>query len=140
MENPLLELQKLGQSPWHDNIRRSLIASGALKKMVRAGDITGLTSNPTIFEQAIAQSTDYEDSLRHLALKGKSAEQIFDALAIDDIRHAADLFLPVFKRTGGYDGYVSPTTSKHSSALILSIPCPRQPSPHTKITVALKCA
>jgi transaldolase / glucose-6-phosphate isomerase len=107
MTNPLVEMQKLGQSPWHDNIRRKLLTSGALKKMVKDGDITGLTSNPTIFEQAIAKSDDYDDEIEKLALKGKSAEEIFDTLSIDDIRDAADVFAPVFKRTGGNDGHVS---------------------------------
>ncbi len=107
MANPLVELQRLGQSPWHDNISRGLLTSGKLKKMVAAGDITGLTSNPTIFEQAISQSDDYDDAIRVLARKGKSADEIFDALAIDDIRNAADVFAPVYKRTAGADGYVS---------------------------------
>ena len=107
MKNPLVALQELGQSPWHDNIRRGLLTSGALKKMVKDGDITGLTSNPTIFEQAIANSSDYDTALTELARKGRNAEEIFDALAIDDIRHAADVFVPVFQRTNGGDGYVS---------------------------------
>lgn len=105
--NPLVELQHLGQSPWHDNIRRGLLTSGALKKMVKDGDITGLTSNPTIFEQAIAQSSDYDEAIETLARKGKRAEEIFDVLSIEDIRAAADVFAPVFKRTQGNDGYVS---------------------------------
>jgi transaldolase / glucose-6-phosphate isomerase len=107
MTHPLLQLQELGQSPWHDNIRRKQLVSGELKKMIKDGDITGLTSNPTIFEQAIAKSNDYDEQLRELALKDKSADDIFDAMAIDDIRDAADLFLPVFKRTKGMDGFVS---------------------------------
>ncbi len=107
MANPLIRLQLLGQSPWHDNIRRQLLTSGALKKMVEDGDITGLTSNPTIFEQAIANSTDYDEDLERLARKGKSAEQIFDALAVADIRNAADVLAPVFERTNGADGFVS---------------------------------
>ncbi|MBI3240674.1 MAG: bifunctional transaldolase/phosoglucose isomerase [Chloroflexi bacterium] len=107
MTTPLLHLQHLGQSPWHDNIRRSLLDSGELQKMVADGDITGLTSNPTIFEQAIANSTDYDATLRDLARDGKNAEGIFDALAIEDIRDAADVFRPVYERTGGKDGYVS---------------------------------
>jgi transaldolase/glucose-6-phosphate isomerase len=107
MANPLVELQRLGQSPWHDNISRGLLTSGKLKRMVADGDITGLTSNPTIFEQAVAQSDDYDDGIRDLARKGKSADDIFDALAIEDIRAAADVFAPVYKRTGGSDGYVS---------------------------------
>lgn len=106
MGNPLVEMQKLGQSPWHDNIRREQLTSGKLKKMIEAGDITGLTSNPTIFEQAI-KSGDYNGEIDRLAKSGKSADEIFDVLAIEDIRAAADLFRPVFDRTGGVDGYVS---------------------------------
>jgi len=107
MANPLVELQTLGQSVWHDNIRRDLLTSGALQRMVAEGEITGLTSNPTIFEQAISKSTDYDEDLRSFARKGKSAEDIFWRLAIDDIYNAADVFRPVFERTGGNDGYVS---------------------------------
>jgi transaldolase/glucose-6-phosphate isomerase len=107
MVNPLVELQRLGQSPWHDNISRGLLTSGTLEKMVAAGDITGLTSNPTIFEQAISQGEDYDDGIRALARKGKSADEIFDTLAIEDIRAAADAFAPIYKRTDGADGYVS---------------------------------
>jgi transaldolase/glucose-6-phosphate isomerase len=105
--NPLVQMQQLGQSPWHDNIKRSLLTSGKLKKMIDDGDITGLTSNPTIFEQAITGSTDYDETLGRLAKAGKTAEEIFDALAIEDIRAAADLFRPVFERTRGADGFVS---------------------------------
>ena len=107
MANPLVELQRLGQSPWHDNISRGLLTSGKLEKMVKDGDITGLTSNPTIFEQAISQGDDYDAGIRALARKGKSADEIFDTLAIEDIRAAADVFAPIYKRTGGADGYVS---------------------------------
>jgi transaldolase len=107
MANPLIRLWQLGQSPWHDNIRRQLLTSGSLKRMVDDGDITGLTSNPTIFEQAIGGSTDYDADLHRLARDGKTAEEIFDALAIDDIRNAADVLAPVFERTGGADGFVS---------------------------------
>ncbi|MEK7277710.1 MAG: bifunctional transaldolase/phosoglucose isomerase, partial [Chloroflexota bacterium] len=107
MTHPLLKLQQLGQSPWHDNIRRGLLTSGELQKMVDDGDITGLTSNPTIFEQAIANSDDYDDALRELALDDNDAEEIFDSLAIDDIHDAADVFMPVYKRMNGRDGFVS---------------------------------
>jgi transaldolase len=107
MANPLVALQQLGQSPWLDNIQRALLTSGKLKAMVEAGDITGLTSNPTIFEQAIAKSQDYDAALTKLAKAGKSAEEIFDALASSDIRDAADVFRPVYERTKGEDGYVS---------------------------------
>lgn len=107
MTSPLVELQKLGQSAWHDNIRRDLLTSGRLRKMVEEGDVTGLTSNPTIFEQAIGGSDLYDGQLRDLARRGKSAEKIYEALAIDDIRNAADVFRPVYGRTAGLDGYVS---------------------------------
>ncbi len=105
--NPLEQITHLGQSPWHDNIRRSQLTSGALARMVKAGDITGLTSNPTIFEQAIAQSEDYADALAALARAGKTPAQMVDILMIEDIRAAAEVFAPVFERTGGADGYVS---------------------------------
>ena len=107
MTNPLVELQRLGQSPWHDNIQRRLLTSGALKKMVQDGDITGLTSNPTIFEQAIKGSDDYREPIIRLARQGKSSEEIFDALSVEDIRAAADVFAEVYQRTRGQDGYVS---------------------------------
>ncbi|MBI3768263.1 MAG: transaldolase [Deltaproteobacteria bacterium] len=107
MTNPLIELQRLGQSPWHDNIRRNLLTTGALKRMVDDGDITGLTSNPTIFEQAIAAGDDYDAQIRSLARQGKSVDEIFDALAIKDIGDAADVFAPVYHRTEGADGFVS---------------------------------
>ncbi len=106
MANPLVKLNDLGQSPWHDNIRRRQLTSGLLAKMVRAGDITGLTSNPTIFEQAF-QSDDYDAAIMELASKGRSVEAIYDTLSCEDIRAAAEVFLPVYRRSRGADGYVS---------------------------------
>src|SRR5262249_47628446 len=103
--NPLLELQRLGQSPWHDNIHRGLLEDGSLARMVRDGDITGLTSNPTIFEQAMAAGSAYDDSLTALVTAGRTPEGIVDTLVIDDIRAAADVFLPVFQRTKRADAY-----------------------------------
>ena len=100
-------LHNLGQSIWLDNITRDLLNTGTLQKYVDELSVTGLTSNPTIFEQAIASSPDYDDELRTLAAKRKTPEQIYDALAVRDIRDAADLFLPLFKRTAGRDGFVS---------------------------------
>ncbi|MCC7361275.1 MAG: bifunctional transaldolase/phosoglucose isomerase [Anaerolineales bacterium] len=105
--NPLVAMQQLGQSPWHDNIRRELLTSGKLAQMVADGDITGLTSNPTIFEQAIANNTDYDEALARLARAGRTPDAIFDQLSIEDIQGAADVFRPVFDRTQGADGYVS---------------------------------
>jgi len=103
---PLTDLQRFGQSLWYDNISRDLLQSGAIKKLIDEG-VTGMTSNPAIFEKAITGSTVYDDQLRELARQGKSPEEIFEGLAVDDIRAAADLLRPVFDRTGGADGYVS---------------------------------
>ncbi|MCH6556566.1 MAG: transaldolase, partial [Chloroflexi bacterium] len=109
MTNPVQEAQRLGQSIWYDNIRRGLITSGELQRLIDMG-ITGLTSNPTIFEKAIAGSTDYDVALLDLTHNGqnsKSAGDIFEALAIEDIRAAADLLRPIYDQTGGVDGYAS---------------------------------
>ena len=105
-ENPLLQLQELGQSPWCDSVSRGLIA-GDLGRWIRAGEITGVTSNPTIFEKAIDGSDEYDEDLRGLARAGKSASEVFDALAVQDIRATADLLRPIYERTGRGDGYVS---------------------------------
>jgi transaldolase len=105
--NPLLELQNYGQSVWHDNISRDLLDSGALKKLIDEDGLTGLTSNPTIFEKAINGSTHYDASLKLLLAQGKDVKEIYEALAIDDIRRAADLFRSIFNGTAGQDGFVS---------------------------------
>jgi len=105
--NPLVELQKLGQSIWYDNIRRSLILTGDLQAKIEGDALRGVTSNPAIFEKAIAGSTDYNESLKELAKQGKSAQEIYEILAVGDIQMAADLLQPVYKRTNGLDGYVS---------------------------------
>ncbi len=96
----------VGQSIWYDNMRRGLLRSGALAGLIDKG-LRGLTSNPTIFERAIVASTDYEEPLRKLATEGRSATEIYEALAIDDIRGACDLFLPVYQASNGVDGRVS---------------------------------
>jgi transaldolase len=111
--NPLMEIQKFGQSIWFDNIRRTLLTSGGLKKMIDEDGLRGMTSNPTIFEKAIAGSTDYNDQLQELALQGKKPVEIYEDMAIRDIQMAADIFLPVFERTKGLDGYVSFEVSPH---------------------------
>jgi len=100
------ELNKLGQSVWLDFIRRSLITSGEMEALIARG-VSGITSNPTIFEKAIAGSSDYDEALRELVDEGKTNDEIYQALAVDDIRRAADLFRPVWDATGGADGYVS---------------------------------
>ena len=106
MTNPVQDVQRLGQSIWYDNIRRGLITSGELGRLIELG-VTGVTSNPTIFEKAIAGSADYDSAILDLAKDGKSTLEIYEGLALDDIRSAADLMLPVYQRAQGADGYVS---------------------------------
>ena len=106
MSNTLQQTQRLGQSIWYDNIRRGLLASGELQRLIDQG-VTGVTSNPTIFEKAIAGSTDYDEALLSTALLGRSTVEVYEALAVEDIKAAADLLGPVYDRTGGVDGYVS---------------------------------
>ena len=100
------ELASLGQAVWLDYIRRTLITSGRLQQMIRDG-LLGMTSNPTIFDKAIAGSPDYDDAIKQLAEDGKSIQEIYETLTIEDIRSAADAFAEVFQRTNGNDGYVS---------------------------------
>ncbi|HLJ30649.1 MAG TPA: bifunctional transaldolase/phosoglucose isomerase [Candidatus Angelobacter sp.] len=106
-ENPLKLLQKFGQSIWLDYIRRNLITSGELQRLIDEDGLRGMTSNPSIFEKAIAGSTDYADILEQLHAKGQSAEEIYETIAIRDIQDAADLLLPVYHATNRRDGYVS---------------------------------
>jgi len=106
--NPLLELSKYGQSPWLDYIRRNLISSGELKRLIEQDGLAGVTSNPAIFEKAITGSTDYTDALLELQKrKGLDAMGIYEILAIKDIQDAADTLRPVYDRTKMRDGYVS---------------------------------
>ena len=106
MTNAVQDVQRLGQSIWYDNIRRGLIKSGELKSLIDLG-VSGVTSNPTIFEKAIAGSTDYDETLLALAKDGKSAKELFEAFAIEDIQATADLLRSIYDRTGGADGYAS---------------------------------
>src|ERR1700756_1134669 len=106
--NPLKDLQKYGQSVWLDYIRRSLITSGELKRLIEEDGLRGITSNPSIFEKAISGSTDYADILG--ALQGKSnldAKARYEQLAIRDIQDAADMLRPVYDESQRRDGYVS---------------------------------
>lgn len=102
----LHDLQALGQSIWYDNIRRALLDSGELSEWIERG-VTGVTSNPTIFEKAIIGSTDYDQALRQLAEQDLAVPEIFERLALEDIGRTAELLLPVYERTNGRDGYVS---------------------------------
>ena len=105
--NPIPKLTSLGQSLWYDNIQRKLLENGELKAMIERGDIRGVTSNPTIFNNAIAKSTDYDSALVPLAWAGWDAEKIFWQLAVEDIKDACDAFLPLYEETNGGDGFVS---------------------------------
>ena len=105
--NPISKLTQLGQSLWYDNIQRKILENGEFKAMIERGDIRGVTSNPTIFNNAIAKSTDYDSALKPLAWAGWDAEKIFWQLAIEDIKAACDAFMPLYEETNGGDGYVS---------------------------------
>jgi transaldolase len=100
-------LRELGQSLWLDNITRDLLGSGTLKRYVDDLSVTGLTSNPTIFDQALKGSAAYDDAIRDGVKAGRTGEALFFDLALDDLTRAADLFRPVHQRTNGVDGWVS---------------------------------
>ena len=104
---PTQRLHDRGQSIWLDNITRDLLTSGTLKRYIDELSVTGLTSNPSIFHQAIKSSTAYDASIRTKLNEGKSGEKLFFDLAIEDVAQAADLFRPVFERTCGVDGWAS---------------------------------
>src|SRR6516162_8939883 len=101
------QLHDLGQSIWLDNITRDLLTSGTLKRYIDELSVTGLTSNPTIFDHAIKNSTSYDAAIREKLKEGKSGERLFFELALDDLSQAADLFRPIHNRTNGVDGWVS---------------------------------
>lgn len=106
--NPLIALHTLGQSFWYDNIRRRYLHDGTLQRLIDADGLRGMTSNPSIFEKAIGESADYDDQLRELAAAGVvDATAVYEALALDDIRAACDLFAPLYAASAGKDGYVS---------------------------------
>jgi transaldolase len=101
------QLHDLGQSLWLDNISRSLLKTGTLQKYRDEYSVTGLTSNPTIFDHAIRTGNDYDDSIRQKTAQGKSGEGLFFELALEDLNDAADLFRPIYDSTKGADGFVS---------------------------------
>ena len=101
------QLHDLGQSIWLDNITRDLLTGGTLERYIDELSVTGLTSNPTIFDHAIKNSTSYDASIREKLKEGKSGEKLFFELALDDLRRAADFFRPIHDRTNGVDGWVS---------------------------------
>jgi transaldolase len=107
MMKPTSVLHKLGQSLWLDNITRELLDSGMLQRFIEQFSVTGLTSNPTIFDHAIRHSTTYDDDISTKAAAGKFGEDMFFELALTDLTRAAELFQPIFARTDGVDGWVS---------------------------------
>jgi transaldolase len=107
MNNSVARISDFGQSIWLDYIRRKFISSGELKKLIDEDGLKGVTSNPAIFEEAIAKSNDYKETLEVLAKNGRSAKNIFLSIAVEDVQNAADLFVEVYEKTNGLDGYVS---------------------------------
>lgn len=105
--NPNLDVQKLGQSFWYDNIQRGLIKSGELQQLINQYGVLGITSNPSIFEKAFTGNPDYDPDIIPLVEKGADTKTIYETLAIQDIQAAADMLEPVFEQTNGLDGYIS---------------------------------
>ncbi len=105
--NPLRQLEALGQAIWLDSIRRGQILSGELEKLIDEDGLSGETANPTIFEKAIGGSSDYDETIEKLAAQGKTPQQIYETIAIEDVQMACDVFRPVYDQTGGADGFVS---------------------------------
>ena len=101
------QLHDLGQSLWIDNISRETLRDGSLARLIADYSVTGLTSNPSIFEKAMGEGDAYDDAIAQMARDGRSTEDLFFALAVDDLQHAADLFAPIHEATGGVDGWVS---------------------------------
>ena len=112
-KNPVARLAEFGQSIWLDYIRRDMICSGELAKLIDEDGLRGVTSNPAIFEKAISGSDDYDDAIRVLTLEGRSASEIYDAITIRDVQDACDLFRPLFERSDGQHGFVSLEVSPH---------------------------
>lgn len=107
MANRWLEIEQFGQSLWYDNMSRSYVSSGALKKMIGELGLKGITSNPSIFEKSISKGKDYDADIQHFIKEGLSTEEIYERLTTDDIRAAADVLREVYDRTEGIDGFVS---------------------------------
>jgi transaldolase len=112
-DNPLKQLGTLGQSIWLDYIRRDLIASGQLRRLIEDDGLRGMTSNPAIFEKAISDSQDYDADIQALALQGKNVVEIYEALSQRDVQSAADEFRPLYNAMDGKDGYVSLEVNPH---------------------------
>lgn len=111
--NPLRQLETLGQSIWLDYIRRDLIVSGELRRLIKEDGLRGMTSNPAIFEKAILDSPDYTEDIRAMAAQGESAQEIYETLSQRDVQLAADEFRVLYDQSGGKDGYVSLEVNPH---------------------------
>jgi transaldolase/glucose-6-phosphate isomerase len=111
--NPLWKLESLGQSLWMDFLRRGMLTSGEMERYIAEDGVTGVTSNPAIFERSIAGSRDYDEAIRTLALEGRSVPEILERLTVDDVRAAADSLRGVYDKTEGRDGFVSLEVSPH---------------------------
>jgi transaldolase len=111
--NPLRQLGALGQSVWLDYIRRDMIVSGELNRLIEEDGLRGMTSNPAIFEKAIVESHDYDAEIQVLILEKKNAQAIYEALSQHDVQRAADVFRPIYENSGGIDGYVSLEVNPH---------------------------
>ena len=112
-DNPLKKVGTLGQSIWLDYIRRDLIVSGKLKHLIEEDGLRGMTSNPSIFEKAIADSHDYDKDIQGKVLEGKSIKSIYESISQQDVQSAADQFRPLYDKTEGKDGYVSLEVNPH---------------------------
>src|SRR3954470_7022816 len=107
MSNPLLELQQYGQSVWLDYIRRKALLSGDVRKLIDEDGLRGMTANPAIFQAAIAAGDDYDETIERMVRAGAEPNDIYEALAVEDIQTACDQFRSVYDATNGLDGYVS---------------------------------
>jgi transaldolase len=112
-KNPLRKLEEFGQSIWLDYIRRQLITSGELRRLIEEDGLKGVTSNPAIFEKAIAGSNDYDEAIQALARQNKSVEEIYQAITVEDIQGAADVFSPLYEKLDGKDGFISLEVNPH---------------------------
>ena len=131
--NPLNRIQEFGQSIWLDFIRRGLLESGELKRLIDEDGLRGVTVNPSILEKAIAGSQDYDEAIHSLALEGYSAPEIYEMLAVEDVQMAADLFQDLYRKSDGRHGFgrrskhLPPPPASQSSASPRASPATTDP-------------
>lgn len=121
-DNPLLELRALGQSVWLDDLRRGWLEDGTLARLIERDCLSGVTSNPAIFEKAIAESRDYDRAIADLAARGAAPSEIYESIVVEDVRHAADLLRPAYEESARRDGYVSLEVSPHLASPMTPTP------------------